>query len=116
MTSKTSLDNLLSNPSNIQFKDVLALIARTLEEQNRSFKPTAFTNGELNNAAGENNGSCQVFAFAKQAELEQQQTLALFGEHYRSVMDNPNGSDHQNIRNFQQHGWPGIQFESNPFV
>ena len=33
--------------------------------------------------------------------------MKLFGEHYRSVKENPEGDDHQNIRNFMKYGWEG---------
>jgi hypothetical protein len=38
--------------------------------------------------------------------------LACFGSYYRKdVLENPNGTDHQNIRNFMNRGWEGISFE-----
>jgi len=38
--------------------------------------------------------------------------LALFGDYYRSdVLKNPEGSDHQNIRNFMHKGWAGVTFK-----
>ncbi|WP_245840531.1 HopJ type III effector protein [Ohtaekwangia koreensis] len=43
-------------------------------------------------------------------------TLSLFAEHYRSVLENPDGTDHQNIRQFMLHGWPGIIFEGQALV
>ena len=42
--------------------------------------------------------------------MNEQQTLRLFGEYYRDLT--PNGSDHQNIRNFIKYGWPGVTFNS----
>ena len=73
--------------------------------------PTAFQNGTQANAAEQNQGSAKVFAFAQLQGLDQAQTLSLFAEHYTSVLATPNGTDHQNIRQFMQHGWDGIQFE-----
>ncbi|GAK84871.1 type III effector HopPmaJ [Vibrio ponticus] len=36
----------------------------------------------------------------------------MFGDFYRKdVLGNPDGDDHQNIRNFIAHGWNGIKFE-----
>ena len=52
------------------------------------------------------------FSFAKQINLSKEQTLTLFGEFYREdVLNNPNGTDHQNIRNFIESGWDGISFD-----
>lgn len=89
-----------------KFSDVLAYI-----EAAYTHTPTAFKNGAQHNAASENQGSAKVFSFAQLNNLDQAQTLALFAEHYASVMVTPEGTDHQNIRQFMQHGWLGIQFE-----
>lgn len=75
------------------------------------FHPTAFSNGTVNNDAGQNNGSCKIFAFAQREQLNPQQTLSLFGQYYQDVLSAPDGEDHANIRSFMQHGWAGIQFE-----
>jgi len=51
-----------------------------------------------------------VFAFGQIHQLTKLQTLTLFGEHYRDVVATPQGDDHQNIRQFMQHGWDGVLF------
>ena len=89
-----------------QFKDVIAYI-----EQHFDFHPTAFKNGAQLNAATENQGSAKVFSFAQLQGLNQADTLALFAEHYAAVLATPEATDHQNIRQFMQHGWSGIVFE-----
>ncbi|WP_294292258.1 HopJ type III effector protein [uncultured Chryseobacterium sp.] len=100
-------ENLEKSAEDIQFKDVIAFI-----DEHYDFTPTKFTNGNAVNEAGQNNGSCKVFSFAHLNDLSQQQTLNLFGEFYREdVLKNPEGTDHQNIRNFMQTGWEGISFE-----
>jgi len=44
--------------------------------------------------------------------LSQAETLACFGGYYfEEVVGNPEGTNHQNIRNFIKTGWNGIQFE-----
>ena len=88
------------------FADVIAFI-----EAHYNHTPTAFKNGQQNNAATENQGSAKIFSFAKLNGLNQAPTLSLFAEHYASVLATPEGIDHQNIRQFMQHGWDGIQFE-----
>lgn len=94
-------------PETITFPEVIAHI-----DAHYDFTPTRFTNGTAVNEAGQNNGSCKIFSFAKLRDLTQAQTLALFGDYYRvDVLGNPDGTDHQNIRNFILHGWEGIRFD-----
>ena len=101
------LNKLKTAPKEIDFKEVIAFI-----DEQYDFTPTKFTNGNVTNEANENNGSCKVFSFAKLNELSKEETLALFGAFYREdVLNNPNGNDHQNIRNFMESGWNGILFE-----
>lgn len=106
------LHQLKTSPQSLDFKEVIAYI-----DEHYDFTPTKFTNGNSVNEAGENNGSCKVFSFAKLNGLSEEETLALFGDFYRTdVLKNPEGTDHQNIRNFQQFGWAGISFEGNALV
>ena len=101
------LEKLKQTPSAITFPETIAVI-----EENYDFTPTAFDNGTQHNAAGENSGSCKLFAFAKLQKLSQAETLACFGGYYfDEVVGNPEGTNHQNIRNFIKTGWNGIQFE-----
>ncbi|MEI7489164.1 MAG: HopJ type III effector protein [Chryseobacterium sp.] len=101
------LEQLKNSPETIQFKEVIAHI-----DENYDFKPTKFTNGDTVNEADQNNGSCKVFSFAKLNNLSKDDVLNLFGEFYREdVLKNPEGTDHQNIRNFVEYGWDGISFE-----
>ena len=101
------LNRLRSQPETIEFSDTMNEIDVAYD-----FTETAFSNGQQQNAAGENNGSCKLFAFAKELELTEPETLACFGTYYRNdVLSNPTGTDHQNIRNFITHGWPGIVFQ-----
>lgn len=96
----------------IEFSETMAVI-----ESNYSYSEVAFSNGEQNNAAGENAGSCKIFAFAKLNKLTEAQTLACFGTYYRDdVLGFPDASDHQNIRQFMIHGWDGINFSGPALV
>lgn len=88
-----------------KFADVLTYI-----ETRYTHTPTAFKNGAQHNAENENQGSAKVFSFAKLQDLNEQQTLSLFAEHYVSVLATPDAQDHQNIRQFMQNGWNGIEF------
>jgi hypothetical protein len=104
---KNFLATLANAPDNIAFNDTIATI-----DAHYDFTPSAFRNGELHNAAGQNNGSCKVFSFAKLHDLTAQQTLHCFGTYYREdVLKNPHATDHQNIRNFIKFGWDGVVFE-----
>jgi hypothetical protein len=41
------------------------------------------------------------------------ETLTCFGDYYFiEVLQNPEGTNHQNIRNFIKTGWKGIHFDS----
>ncbi len=103
------LHTLETAPDSITFNGTIAVI-----DANYDFTPTAFRNGDLQNEAGQNNGSCKVFSFAQLHKLTPQQTLHCFGSYYRDdVLKNPQGSDHQNIRNFIKSGWDGIAFQGN---
>jgi hypothetical protein len=95
----------------VTFNEVIEFITANYEHQ-----PTAFKNGNIYNEAAQNQGSARVFAFAQINELSEADTLYLFAEHYKAVLATPDGSDHQNIRQFMAHGWPGIMFEGDALV
>ena len=97
--------------SKANFKDVIAYI-----DSMYIHTPTAFKNGNQENDADQNQGSAKVFAFGKLNELSEADTLKLFAEHYQSVLATPEGSDHQNIRQFMQYGWSGISFSGEALV
>ncbi len=106
MTLDAFLQRLSNQPDTIDFTDTMAVIEALYE-----FMPTAFKNGEQENAAGQNNGSCKLFAFAKLQGLSREQTLACFGAYYRNdVLEHPEGTDHGNIRNFMKYGWDGVVY------
>ncbi len=99
---------LRDQPDTIEFDDTMLLI-----EQLYDFEPCEFSNGDLTNLAGQNSGSCKLFAFAQLNHFSVEETLACFGSYYRDdVLANPDGDNHQNIRNFIKSGWEGIQFKS----
>ncbi len=101
------IKKIKTEPKSIVFDDTLAVI-----EENYHFKETEFSNGDQINQAGENSGSCKVFAFATLQKLCKEDTLSLFAQYYfNDVLNNPDGSDHQNIRQFIIHGFDGIDFK-----
>ena len=105
--SVQSLIEKLNGDEYVEFEDVMATI-----NEHFNYTPSAFQNGSVENAAGQNEGSCKIFAFAKLNGLDKLPTLACFGRFYRDVLATPEGSDHGNIRNFMLSGWDGIRFEA----
>lgn len=105
----TSLKQQIAAGTAVDFKEVLALI-----DSIYAFTPTTFTNGDTVNTAGENNGSCKLFTFAKLHGFTKDETLACFGHFYTDhVLKHPEGTDHANIRNFMKYGWSGVKFEGD---
>jgi hypothetical protein len=102
-TIESLLQSLRTSPETIQFSDVIAII-----DANYNHTPTAFTNGTASNASDQNQGSAKVLSFARLQGLTESETLACFAEHYRSVTASPEGTDHQNIRQFMVSGWSGV--------
>lgn len=100
------LEKLMNDEAN--FADVIAFI-----EDNYTYTASAFTNGNQENAADQNQGSAKVLAYAKLTNLSQEDTLKLFAEHYNAVIETPNGTDHNNIRQFMENGWNGVTFEND---
>ena len=105
MTIQEFITKLTKEPKNIQFSETMAVIDAHYE-----FTPTLFQNGNLENKAGENSGSCKLFSFAKLQELSKEDTLACFGSiYFDEVLNDPSGSGHQNIRNFMITGFDGLK-------
>lgn len=108
MSLEAFLRQLRRCPEQIEFDTTLAVIDGLYD-----FTPTSFHNGDQLNTAGQNNGSCKIFAFAQLHNFSEQETLACFGRYYREdVLLNPDAGTHPNIRNFMSSGWAGIAFES----
>ena len=105
------IKQIKSNPEKTEFADIITAIDKYYE-----YTPTRFINGnnseKVVNAAGKNEGSCKIFSFAKIHQLDDTQTLNCFGKYYREdVLNNPDGTDHGNIRAFIKYGWPYIDFD-----
>ena len=110
-----SLDDLIqqikNRPNTVEFDQVMAVIDACYD-----YTESAFSNGvaddRVANGAGENAGSCRIFAFAQINGLNQSETLVCFGKYFREdVIAHPESSDHANIRTFMRHGWQGIRFD-----
>ena len=103
---------LKSSPDKISFDDTISVI-----DIYYRFKETMFSNGEIVNNKGENNGSCKIFSFGHLNGLTENQVLQCFGDFYRKdVLENPFEDTHQNIRNFMQYGWIGVKFETEVLI
>ncbi|EKT4466595.1 HopJ type III effector protein [Pseudomonas putida] len=110
MTDLTSLRASLASGEHV-FADTLAFVAT-----HYSYQPQAFDNGGVANAAGQNEGSCKTLGLALLEGLSDQEALLAFGEHYRSVLATPEGSDHANIRALIKHGLAGVKFTAQPLT
>ena len=91
------------------FAETLAFVAAHYD-----YQPSAFRNGAVASDAGQNEGSCKTLGLALLEGLSLEETLQCFGEHYRSVLATPEGSDHANIRALMQHGLDAVQFGQAP--
>lgn len=110
MTIEAFKAKLKETPKQIDFSETMAVV-----EANYEFTPTAFKNGSLENAEGQNSGSCKLFGFATAENLTKEETLACFGQYYFvEVLEDPNGEGHQNIRNFMTTGFDGLVFNNTP--
>jgi len=108
--------NKLNQGDSVEFDEVIDIIKEFYQ-----YIPAKFTNGLADdlvvNEAGENEGSCKIFSFAKLNNLSKEETLNCFGKYYyEDVLNNPEGTDHSNIRAFMKHGWSGVSFETNALV
>ncbi|MBX8567638.1 HopJ type III effector protein [Pseudomonas cichorii] len=108
MTDLNTLRTSLTSGEHV-FADTLAFIAAGYD-----YQPQAFNNGGVENAAGQNEGSCKTLGLALLEGLSDEETLLAFGEHYRSVQATPEGTDHGNIRALIAHGLAGVKFEGDP--
>lgn len=88
------------------FAETLAFVAAHYD-----YQPSAFRNGAVENASGQNEGSCKTLGLALLEGLSLEESLRAFGEHYRAVLANPDGNDHGNIRALQDTGLNGVHFE-----
>ena len=106
------IQQIKSNPETIEFQNVIETINNTYD-----YTPTQFSNGTGDDCviskAGENEGSCKIFAFGLMHELNETQTLDCFGQYYRDdVLKHPDNTDHANIRTFIKYRWANITFEN----
>lgn len=109
MTRDTFLSRL-GTPQH-RFADTLAFI-----DAHYDYRPSGFANGSVHNVSTENQGSCKVLAMAQDLALNDEQALHCFAEHYESVLADPDGSAHANIRALMQTGLAGVRFETFPLT
>ncbi len=107
------VQQIKNQQENTKFEDVIDII-----NQYYNYTPEQFSNGansdKIINAAGQNEGSCKIFSFAKIHQLNDTQTLHCFGHYYRDeVLQHPENSDHGNIRTFIKHGGQHVVFEKD---
>jgi len=108
MTTSEYLEQLRSGVK-MNFSDFTRLI-----DQEYEFLNVAFINNDLVNSKEENQGSAKVFCFGLMHSLSEEDTIRCFGEHYHSVIDEPeNHNSHLNIRSFMSNGWNGVFINQN---
>ena len=110
MNQEDLIQQIKNQPNTVEFDQVMRVI-----DSDYHYTESAFSNGigddRIENTAGENAGSCRIFAFAQLNGFNQSETLVCFGKYFREdVIPHPDGSDHANIRIFMRHGWQGIRF------
>lgn len=91
------------------FADTLGFIGQWFD-----YTPSAFRNGPVSNSSEQNQGSCKVFAMARLLDLDRQQALGCFGEHYRDVLATPHADNHHNLRRVLAQGLADIEFDHFP--
>lgn len=106
------IKKIKSCPEKIEFHYIIDQINKYYD-----YTPTQFRNGKdgdcVISKAGENEGSCKIFSFAQQHQLNETQTLNCFGQYYRNdVLNHPGNTDHANIRTFMKYGWKNIIFNT----
>lgn len=99
--------NVEMDADSLTFEEVMELIDTHYESQLLEFK-----NGDIVNQQGENEGSAKLLSYAALSQMDQATTLKLWGQYYREVLNDPDGTSHANIRNFMKYGWEGVPFEN----
>lgn len=94
---------------NFQFETTLAFI-----EKHYNFTPSAFNNGDVINTVDQNQGSCKIFSLVQLIDLNKEQALACFGQHYRDVIATPDTNNHHNLRRVLKEGIENITFTRFP--
>ena len=116
MTEEQLIYKIIQQSKRVEFDEVIAAI-----DDHYQYQKTEFSNGNeknmILNQAGENEGSCKIFAFAMLHGLTEIQTLHCFGKYYRKdVLENPASDSHANIRQFMKTGWKGIRYQGNALL
>lgn len=99
------LAKVRDSPGDVTFKETIAAI-----EEEYEVLEVPFTVGDVVSQAGQNMGSAKILSLGKIGRLSEAETLALFGEIYRGVLDTPEGEDHPNIRALMAGGWDCVSF------
>ncbi len=98
----------------LPFQQVMDTLRRHYECSPVSFTTGANTAHPIHNPVGTNAASAQLLAFAHRLGLDLDSTLALYAEHYRSVLADPQGSNHANIRALMAGGLAGVAWDADP--
>lgn len=99
--------NVEMSADDLTMEEVLEMINTHYETQ-----LLEYTVGDVVNKQGENEATGHILSYAALSNMDKETTLKLWGQHYRAVLANPDGTDHANIRNFMKFGWEGVPFEN----
>lgn len=100
-------NNVDMDSSNLMLEDVLEMINAHYETQLLEYSV-----GNIVNKQGENEATGLILSYAALSNMNKETTLKLWGQYYRDVLKNPNGTDHANIREFMKNGWNSVPFEN----
>lgn len=100
--------------NSMMFQDVMNILRRHYECVPAAFATGVGTPKETRNPAGSNAASCLLLAAARRLGFSMPETLALYREHYRDVLADPDGVTHANIRALIANGWAGVEFSADP--
>lgn len=106
---KALLEQARTQGSTLMFADTMAAIDAAFE-----FFGTKFVNGDVSSTSSENQGSSKILSLSQLVPMSKEDVLVLFGEHYRDVLADPNGTNHANIRAFMKTGLDGVSFPNGP--
>mmetsp|Transcript_44344 Transcript_44344/g.85339 ORF Transcript_44344/g.85339 Transcript_44344/m.85339 type:complete len:455 (+) Transcript_44344:69-1433(+) len=99
------LEKVRTSSADVSFEEAISCI-----DNNYDYRPVPFHNGNVSSAAGENAESAKIFSLSRLLGLHSDETLALFGEHYKDVKATPDGANHNNVRAFMKQGLAGLNF------
>lgn len=108
MNNKTDSNN---DSTTIDMRNTLPFSSSIFNIHNEyKYTPKPFEIEYIRSEGKGTEGSAKILAYAQINNLNTEQTLFLFGEHYQNVLDTPNGDNHKNIRALIKYGIAKVTF------